>query len=155
MSSETRPAVVVIGIGNRALSDEGVASRVVAEVAIVAPYGVEVVDAGLPGPGLVGLLEGRTKAVIVDAVDAGCEPGKVFRFSPKEVTQPSEPRRYSLHEGNVLEYVKLAEVLGNGPAEVVLIGVQPGSLQPGEQLSPPVEAAIAEAAALVLAEICD
>ncbi|MBW1804298.1 MAG: hydrogenase maturation protease [Deltaproteobacteria bacterium] len=144
----------MIGLGNRALSDEGVGCRVACEVGRRTPDWVEVLDAGLPGPWLVALLNGRGKAVIIDAVDAGRPPGTVFRFRPEEVTQISPARRYSLHEGNVLEYVKIAKTLGNGPREVVFIGVQPHDLSPGEKLSPPVEKAVKKASKMALAEVC-
>jgi hydrogenase maturation protease len=145
--------VVVIGVGNRALSDEGVGPCIACAVAPQVPPGVEVVDAGLPGPGILDLLEGRRKAIILDAVDAGCSPGKVLRFRPEEVTYAGHPRRYSLHEAAVLQYIMLAKALGGGPEKVVLIGVQPQNVLPGEKLSAPVEKAVAEAAELVLAEL--
>ena len=154
MSIETRTGTVVIGVGNVSLSDEGIGSRVLREVAHKAPHWVEAVEAGLPGPGLVNLLEGREKAVIIDAVDGGCPPGTVYRFRPDEATQNESAQSYSLHEGNVLLYVKLAEALGMCPKEVVVVGIQPGNLSPGEKLSPPVEKAVAKAAKLVLAEVC-
>ena len=154
MSVKTRAGTIVIGVGNVSLSDEGVGSRVLREVAHKAPHWVEVVDAGLPGPGLVNLLEGREKAVIIDAVDGGRPPGTVYRFRPDEATQNESAQSYSLHEGNVLLYVKLAEALGMCPKEVVVVGIQPGNLSPGEKLSPPVEKAVAKAAKLVLAEVC-
>jgi len=145
--------VVVIGLGNRALCDEGVASRVIRVVAQKAPPGVEVVDAALPGPGLIHLLEARRKAVLVDAVDAGGPPGTVYRFGLDEAASAQPDRPYSLHQGDVLQYVKLAEALGMGPTEVVVIGIEPESFSPGQKLSPAVEAAVGEAAGLALAEV--
>ena len=145
--------MVVIGVGNSALSDEGVGNRVARAVARKAPPSVEVVDAALPGPALVEILEGREKAVIIDAVDSGRPPGEVFSFRPQEVVDPGHSRNLSLHQGDVLQYVKLAEALGNGPREVVVIGVQPESFRPGERLSPAVEKAVATATEMVLDEV--
>ena len=144
--------MVVIGLGNRALCDDGVASRVICAVARKAPAGVEVVDAALPGPGLIHLLEAREKAILVDAVDAGGRPGTVYRFGPNDVASNQPDRPYSLHQGDVLQYLKLAEALGMSAREVVVVGVQPESFSPGQKLSPAVEAAVAEAAELAIAE---
>ena len=152
MSDKHRASVVVIGVGNRALSDEGIGSRVVCEVRQKAPPGVEVVDAGLPGPGLIDLLEGREKAVIVDAIDAGGLPGTVYRFGLDHAASTRSDRSCSLHLGDVLQYARLAEALGMGPKEVVFVGIQPESFSPGEKLSPTVETAVARAARLALAE---
>lgn len=153
MNDEPRANVVVIGLGNRALCDDGVAGRVICAVAKKAPPGVEVVDAGLPGPGLIHLLEGREKAVIVDAVDGGGPPGTVYRFRTDDAASAQPDRPYSLHQGDVLQYVKLAEALGMSPREVVLIGIEPENCSPGQKLSPAVEAAVGEAAELALAEV--
>ena len=136
MSDSGRPGVVVIGVGNSMLSDEGVGGCVARRVARLACPRVEVVQAELPGPGLLRLLEHRSKAVIVDAVDAGQAPGTVFRFTPDEV-QSEQPRRpCSLHQGDVLHHVRLAKALGMCPPEVVLIGIQPETFSPGKKLSP-------------------
>ena len=153
MSTESRVSVAVIGVGNASLSDEGVASRVLREVARQAPAWVEITDAGLPGPGMLNLLEGREKVVIVDAVDADHAPGTVYRFLPDEASPAESGPCTSLHEGNVLLYVKLAQALGMGPKDVVVVGIQPADLSPGARLSPPVEKAVAKAAELVLAEV--
>ncbi len=152
MNDEPRANVVVIGLGNRCLCDEGVGSRVVCAVAKKAPPGVEVVDAGLPGPGLIHLLEGREKAILVDAVDAGGRPGTVYRFGPEDAASAQPDRPCSLHQGDVLQYIELAEALGMNAREIVVVGVQPERFSPGEKLSPAVEAAVVEAAELALAE---
>lgn len=153
MSAESHAGVMVIGVGNTALSDEGVASRVVREIARRAPPWVKVVHAGLPGPRLLALLAGREKVVILDAVDAGHPPGTVYRFRPGEAAPAKAARRHSLHQGDVLFQLGLAKALGMGPREVVVIGVQPANLAPGETLSPAVEAAVAKAAQMALAEV--
>ena len=152
MKDKDRPGVIVIGVGNVALSDEGVGVHVAREVARRAPAGVEVVSAGLPGPGLVELLRGRRKAVIVDAIDADRSPGEVFSFLPEDVICYEQARHYSLHEGNILQYVQLAKALECAPKELVLIGIQPRSVALGEKLSADVEAAVPEAASVVIAE---
>lgn len=99
------------------------------------------------------MLEGREKAVIVDAVDGGRPPGTVYSFHPNEAVPVGRRRCCSLHEGNVLLYLKLSETLGVGAEEVIVVGVQPEDLSPGENLSSPVERAVPEAAALVLSEV--
>lgn len=153
MNTEARKSVVVIGVGNRALSDEGVGCRVVCRVASRASSHAEVIDAGLPGPGLASLLQGREKAIIVDAVDADMPPGTVYRFVPDEVVSTQARGCISLHEGNLLHYVELAEALGMSAKEVVIVGIQPEKFSPGEQLSAPVEKAVPKAAETVLEEI--
>ncbi|MFC1671585.1 hydrogenase maturation protease [Planctomycetota bacterium] len=153
MSAENRSDILVVGVGNISLSDEGAASRILHRITGRVPPGVEVMDAGLAGPGLLELIEGKRKVIIVDAVDAGRPPGTVFRFKPHEVVSADDGQWYSLHKGNILLYLRLAEVLGRGPEEVVVIGVQPETVSPGDRLSTKVGKSVTKAADLVLEEI--
>jgi hydrogenase maturation protease len=146
--------VAVIAVGNTALSDEGIGSEVVRRVAQEAPPGVAAIDAGLPGLGLISLLEGRDKVVIVDAVDAGGPPGTLYRFHPHEVASARSRPQRSLHQGDILLHLELAETLGMAPREVVIIGIQPRTFAPGQELSAPVAAALDKAVELALAEAC-
>ncbi len=153
MSNNPVDKIVVIGIGNSALTDEGIGSRVVSQLQSKVPPGVELIDAGLPGPGLVDMLDGRDKAFIIDAIDAHAEPGKVFRFTPEEATVAQPHRRQSLHEGDMLQCIELARALKMAPDDIVIIGVQAQSLEPGDGLSPPVERAVPLAVEMILAEL--
>ncbi|MHC4294751.1 MAG: hydrogenase maturation protease [Planctomycetota bacterium] len=146
--------MVVIGLGNITCSDEGIGVRVVQEVARYSLEGVEVINAGLPGPELIELLQGRQRAVIVDAIDADCRPGKVFCFSQEDIEYNEPTRKYSLHEGDVLQYIQIAQALEDAPKEIVFVGIQPMSIAPGEGLSAAVEAAIPKAARLTIAKAC-
>jgi len=153
LSAEAHSGTVVVGVGNAALSDEAVAARVVREVARRAPAGVEVIDAGLPGPGILRFIEGRQRAVIVDAIDAGLPAGTVRRFRLDDVIPADPASAVSLHQGDLLQYLGLAETLGIAPVEIVVIGIQAERLSPGCTLSPRVEEAVARAADLILAEL--
>ena len=78
--------VVVIGIGNILLSDEGVGIRVVEELRKrELPEGVELHDGATLGLTLLNFLDGADKAIIVDAVKAGGNPGDVYCFHFKEI----------------------------------------------------------------------
>ena len=79
-------------------------------------------------------------------------PGTVYRFSLDHAASTRPVRSCSLHQGDVLQYARLAEALGMAPKEVVLVGIQPESFSPGEKLSPTVEAAVVEAANQAITE---
>ena len=102
----------MIGVGNCALSDEGAGCRVARQVASRVPSSVDVVEAGLPGPGILALIEDRRKTVIIDAVDAGQPPGTVFRFRLGQTPRTNIPPAYSLHQGNIMFYMELARAMG-------------------------------------------
>ena len=71
-SPTARPSSLIIGLGNPLRGDDGVGVRVVQALAERAlPAGVEVVDGGTQGLGLVSLLEGQKRVILVDAADVG------------------------------------------------------------------------------------
>ena len=153
MESRKKPFVVV-GLGNVLLGDEGVGVRVVEALSKrTLPSWVEVVSGGVAGHRLIEWLEGAHKAVIVDAAQMRKPPGTVVRFRPEEVTSRRVSARLSLHEGDLLGTLKLAESLGIRPKEVVVYGVQPARMDPGMTLSPEVLRAVPDVVAHVLDEV--
>ena len=145
---------VVVGLGNVLLGDEGVGIRVVEALSKrTLPSWVEVISGGVAGHRLIEWLEDVHKAVIVDAAQMRKPPGTVVRFRPEEVTSRRAPARLSLHEGDLLGTLKLAESLGIRPREVVVYGVQPARMDPGMTLSPEVLRAVPDVVARVLEEM--
>lgn len=106
------------------------------------PPDVEVMDGGTPGVGLLHLLEGRTRALIVDAAEMGRLPGEVARFRPEEVKLLGSTQRFSLHRSAVSDALALARELGLALPEIIIYAVQVGRVAWSEELSPPVEAAM-------------
>ena len=83
-------------------------------------------DAGTPGVGLINLLEGRQRAIIVDAAEMGRQPGEVVRFRPEDVVLTGSTERFSLHRTAVADALALAHALNLPLPEIVFFGVQPG-----------------------------
>ena len=128
---------LILGLGNPLLGDEGIGVRVVEVVqGLQLPDGVEAVEGGTAGLGLVGLMEGYQRVIIVDAADMGHPPGHVVRFTPSEVHFKTAETPLSLHQIGLGEVLALAEALEVAPDELVIIGVQPGRIEGGVGLSP-------------------
>ncbi len=106
------------------------------------PPGVEVMDAGTPGVGLINLLEGRQRVIIVDAAEMGRPAGEVVRFRPEDVTLTGSTERFSLHRTAVADALALARALSLPLPEIVVFGVQPGYVGWRDTLSPEVAAAV-------------
>lgn len=148
-----RAELVVLGVGNTLLSDEGFGIHVVRELERQGvPDGVEVVEGGVSGFALLDVFEGVSKAIIIDAADMGVAPGSLRRFTPDQVVRVGSGSGFSLHQVGLLEVLELASALGQD-TEAVIIGVQPETMEPGEDLSPTVQGNVAEAVELVRAEI--
>lgn len=133
--------VVILGIGNLLLSDESVGVR--ALEALYAshdvPPEVNLIDGGTSGMELLEDLEGVDLLIVLDAIRANCAPGTFIRLIGDEV--PVFFRTMlSPHQIGLSEVLASLELLGRAPHEVVVLGVEPLTLETGMKLSAPVEA---------------
>jgi hydrogenase maturation protease len=133
-----RKRIVIVGVGNVLLKDEGIGVHVVRalqEMSLASPGGdVEVVDGGT-SLGALDRAEGADKLIIIDAARGGGEPGTIYRFAPDEVS--GEPKLLtSLHDLGLLDSLRMMESVGNPPRETVIIGVEPAEVDWGLELTP-------------------
>jgi hydrogenase maturation protease len=145
---------VVLGIGNIILSDEaaGVRAAEALQASYELPDGVEVIDGGTSGMELLGPLSGTDLLVILDAVKANRPPGTVVRLVGGEVPVFFRAR-LSPHQISVCDVLAGLEFSGDPPGDLVLIGVEPESLELGLELTPVVAARIPEMARMAAAEL--
>ena len=118
--------VLILGIGNPLMGDDGVGIRVaelLAETKL--PDGVTVQEAGLPGWGLPSWLEGRSNVILVDAVQMDAAPGAWKRFRPDDLRVVMEDGSLSLHEPGLACGLALTEALNLLPERLILYGIQP------------------------------
>jgi hydrogenase maturation protease len=135
--------VLILGIGNPLMGDDGVGIRVAELLADKnLPDGVTVQEAGLPGWGLPSWLEGRSNVILVDAVEMGALPGAWKRFRPGDLRVVLEDGSLSLHEPGLAAGLALTEALRLLPENLVLYGVQPGQTAAGNDLSEEVSACL-------------
>lgn len=122
---------LVVGVGNRLFRDEGVGCHLADELHRRSLPGVEVLDWGTcpdPPPGLA-----DAKAVLVlDACDAGRQPGDVHRLTLDDLPVPPYP--LSFHERSLIDSLPFLASL-YGIRRVVIIGIQCAGLEPGLDLS--------------------
>lgn len=114
---------------------------------------VELVEGGVLGLDLLPFLENRDKAIFIDALDAGQEPGAVFRFSPAEVPCREDGPPISLHDLGLYQLIAAAQLLDQCPENITVIAVQVKSMEPGSGLSEEVSAALPTVHRLVEEEL--
>jgi len=117
--------------------------------------GSHVVVRGLEGEpvSLVDMLDGAEEMFFVDAVRSGAEPGTIHRIDATDDPLPTAVSAASTHTLGVGDAIELARALGRLPSRVVLYGIEAESLAAGEDLSPAVEAAVAEVVERLLTEL--
>jgi len=120
--------IVVLGVGNPLMCDDGVGVAVAArlDASGLLPAEVEVVCAETAGMGLVRHFREGDAVVFVDAIDAGETPGTVFRFSPDDAGVTSL-RSNNIHGMGIGHLLTCARMAGADP-EVVCVGVQVGDV---------------------------
>jgi len=135
------------------MKDDGIGAHIVHELEkLCLPEGVEVLDAGTRGLGLIDLMREAPKVVFLDAVDMGKKPGTVKIFAPQDIKVATDKTSFSLHEVGLPEVLFLASLLGVCP-DVIIFGVQPKDLGRGTSLSPELKRAVPNIVKSVLREV--
>ncbi len=149
---EPKPRVVVIGVGNLLLKDEGIGIHTVKALQeINLPQDVKIIDGGT-APDLIAYTEAGDKLIIIDAAKAGGEPGAIYRFQPQDLTAEKE-RAISAHELGVAQNLRLMSLMGNEPREIVIIGVEPKEIDWGTELSTELKQKVSQIVGVILKEI--
>jgi hydrogenase maturation protease len=117
------------------------------------PADVEVIDGGTQGLGIVNLMAERQRVVFVDAAEMGRPPGQFVRFTPDQARLLGDDVHLSVHAAGLRDALLLSQTLQVLPGQVIIFGVQPASLEWGSELSAPVEAALPDLVAAILAEV--
>jgi hydrogenase maturation protease len=148
-----RAPILVLGIGNILLRDEGIGVRVVEQLReYLLPDTIELVDGGTAGADLLDVISDRRKVIVIDAMDADVEPGSVLRLTPDDLAA-GQSAAVSLHEIGLLQTFAMARHLGSAPGEVVIIGIQPKEIIASDQLSPELTACVPTIAKQVIEEL--
>ena len=153
-----RGRVLVAGIGNIFLSDDGFGVEVVRRLADVAlPSDVELVDVGIRGMHLAyQLLDGYEALVLIDAAPRGGQAGDLYLIEPDLALIPEDDG--SLLNGHGMEpdaVLSLIKTMARDQAaqviqRVLVVGCEPECIDEGMGLSPPVAAAVDAAVDMVV-----
>ena len=141
--------VRVIACGNPLMGNDAAGLAVMALIRETHPE-IDAIDGGNGGLGLIPLMEGYDRVVIVDATSGMGEPGEVRVF--RGVPAGGIPS-LSLHELGIAEALALARTLGVAP-EVVVVGIEGGRMQGfSGEMDPEVRAAVLDAGIIVVKEV--
>jgi hydrogenase maturation protease len=150
--------VLVLGIGNLLWADEGFGVRCVEKLAAEweVPEGVTVMDGGTQGLYLLPYVQGAKRLIVFDAIDYGLVPGTMKRVEGDEVPRFMGAKKMSLHQTGFQEVIAAADLTGQLPEKLLLIGVQPEELEDyGGSLRPVVKARLDDAVAMAVAQLRD
>jgi hydrogenase maturation protease len=160
-----KKAVIVIGLGNTLMSDEGAGVRVVqrlldlsAKASAKADFAgrfplVDFVDAGTGGMSILHLIRDRDKAIFIDCARMGEEPGVIRKFTTRELKSTKVLTHQSLHEFDLIKIIDMSHKLGQCPAEIIIFGIEPQVIKPGCKLSKLLTDRLDEYVTMILKEL--
>lgn len=145
--------IVVIGVGNVLLADEGVGIHAALALKKESfPPLVEIIDGGVAGIDLLFLLEDAHSAILIDCVEAGARAGAILRIPVEELVLQAPAQAISLHDIKLVEVLSMAKALDKLPGTVIF-GVQPAEICFGTELTPAVKDSLPRLLELVKGEI--
>jgi len=145
--------IVILGVGNLLLSDEGVGVHVAHELMKMdLPLEVSVVEGGTDGFRLLNVITEADRLIVIDAVKGGAEPGSIYRFDIDDVRNCPSGFKTSVHQIGILEVIDLSELIGKKP-HTTIIGVEPKSLEMGMELTAGVKSKIPRIIELIFEEL--
>ena len=159
MSEETsenaRQRILVLGLGNVLMGDDGFGPTVVTLLAAQyeLPEGVSALDAGTPGFDLTPHVSGLSSLIVVDTVRLDAPPGTLRLYRLPEIVAHVPVVRASPHEPALQEALLALQFAGQAPAEALLVGAVPELIDVGPGLSASLRAAVPDALREVLLEL--
>ena len=134
----------ICGVGSVLLGDDAVGPYAARWIAANYEFGegVEVEDLGTPGLDLIAYMTGIDVLILIDSVDNREPAGTVTVYDKAEITRQRPAVRLDPHSPCITESIFIAELAGDGPEDIYLIGVTGEQLEVGAPLSDSVRNAI-------------
>lgn len=129
--------IVVLGLGNPLMSDEGIGPAIIERFYKYAedyPL-IDFIDAGTGGISILHLIANRRKAIFIDCAYMGAKAGTIRKFGPTEVKSVKKLAHQSLHEIDILNVISLSKKLDQQPKNIVIFAIEPENTNPGQALS--------------------
>jgi hydrogenase maturation protease len=146
--------VMVLGVGCILYGDEGFGVRVVEKMEreYEFPQEVLLVDGGVLGIHLLGVISRPNHLIVVDAIRNKGQPGDLYRLEGDAIPERIRAKN-SLHQLDFLEALTLCQALDHVP-ETVIIGVEPEDIHTQSlDLTPAIQAKVDPVIKMVLAEL--
>ncbi len=146
--------ITILGVGNILFTDEGFGVRVVERLdeSYEFPENVALIDGGVLGMNLLGVISEADRLIVVDAVRNKGEAGTLYRIE-KEAIPARIRAKNSLHQIDLLEALTLCQALEKVP-ETVILGIEPKDIETlGDTLTSVTSDKIVPMMEMVLAEL--
>ena len=146
--------IMILGVGCILYSDEGFGVRVIETIQqrYEFPDNVQVVDGGVLGINLLGVISKPDHLIVVDAIRNRGKPGDLYRLEGDAIPERIRAKN-SLHQVDFLEALTLCQALDKVP-ETVILGVEPEDIDTlSTELTPATQSKVDAVIEKVLAEV--
>ena len=134
-----KPKILIAGLGNLLLRDDGVGVHAVREFQKLDQSTFCAVDIGCAIFDALHLLEWAEKILLIDAMKAGGQPGTVYRINTLDDLESGDMLA-SLHELSIIQALKI--IRRKERPEICILGIEPETIDFGLDLTRNVEAAL-------------
>jgi hydrogenase maturation protease len=146
---ESNRRCVILGIGNSLMSDDGVGGHLIRRLgerhnpALLSANGIELIDGGTLGYLLIDRVAETDLLIVLDAAKLGALPGTYRTVEGAGVYEfLADRQNRSVHEVGLIDLIQMLDLSGEAPRELVVIAIQPESVDWGEDLSLSVQQAM-------------
>ncbi|MBO0958269.1 HyaD/HybD family hydrogenase maturation endopeptidase [Neobacillus sp. MM2021_6] len=143
--------ITILGIGNTLFSDEGVGIHIlpILEKSFMDDENIEIIEGLTDGMKLLGPVEDAENLIIIDAINAGKEGGTIIKLEGEEIPAYFGIKM-SVHQLGFQEVLLAAKMRERYPKEIIMLGMQPSSLQLGIGLTETNQSKLEELASVVV-----
>lgn len=145
---------VVLGIGNIILTDEAAGVRAVEtlEKAYKVPANVQTIDGGTSGMEMIEDLSNLDFLIVIDVVKTGAAPGTVVKIAGEDIPVFFRSK-LSPHQIALPDVLASLELLDTMPKEIIVLGVEPISLELGMEMTATVAERVPQLAEMAANEL--
>ncbi len=121
--------IIILGVGNVLFSDEGFGIRVIEVLKdqYVFAKNVSIIDGGVLGINLMGIIAQADKLIVVDVIRNNGSPGDIHRIEGEAIPDRIRAKN-SLHQIDFLEALTLSQALEKTP-ETLILGIEPQDIE--------------------------
>ena len=146
--------IMILGVGCILFADEGFGVRVIERLqeGYEFPENVSVVDGGVLGVNLLGVISQADHLIVVDVIRKKGKPGDIYRLYGKQIPERIRAKN-SIHQVDFLEALTLCQALEKIP-DTVIVGVEPLDIETlSIELTPLIESKVDPMIQMVLKEL--
>lgn len=148
--------ITILGIGNTLYSDEGVGVHMLPLLQDMfednCEEELEIIEGATDGMRLLGPVEDTDYLIIIDAINAGKEPGTIISIKNNDIPAYFGIKM-SIHQVGFQEVLFAARIRERLPEEMIMFGVQPKSLELGVELTSTVKDRLVDLANLIKSQV--